>query len=114
MFNRGLTSYFSDFLSKLIPQNPYVLWFDAAVEKMIELRLKSKVSVGSSQHVKILSFYNNTKSYRVIKGKITAIACKRIGFSSTTEEHYIVHPCLVPMPRKRHVTQNFQIINLHI
>ena len=41
--NEKLTSYFSDFFFKIIPKNPCVQWFDAAVEKMVALRLKTKV-----------------------------------------------------------------------
>ena len=44
VLNKNFTEYISNFLSKLIPENTYMSWFDGAVEKMMELRLKSKVS----------------------------------------------------------------------
>ena len=43
MLNEKLTSYFSEFFCKIIPKNKYVQWFDVAVEKMVSLRLKTKV-----------------------------------------------------------------------
>ena len=43
VLNEKLTSYFSGFFFTIIPKNQCVQWFDAAVEKMVALRLKTKV-----------------------------------------------------------------------